>query len=316
MWSQRPQCSRLVCTLAQLEPHAVSSGGHATVSQLPPLQRRPIGQTLPQRPQFAPSKSGLVQAPPQTVSPGEHSQAPLRHTRPPEQALPHRPQFITSNATDTHVPAHRMSPAGQAASGRHAAPLHASSLPHRRPQRPQFSKSLVTSMQTVPHSIVGVVQVPPSSGVVASGRGITTSGGISASLSTMAGASLLSVMSGMTSSIVATSSGASTGVVSMDASTLGRVMFTGASTVAGASLARMSSRWTSFFAPPSRDDEASAREVIDWVHAVAPRRARRTAMRPQKTPCGMVMESYSVCRLARSRNSIRRCRTRECQGPP
>ena len=80
VWSQRPQCSRLVCTLTHIEPHAVSSGGHADVSQLPLRQRRPIGQTLPQRPQFAPSKSGLVQAPPQTVSPGEHSQAPFRHT--------------------------------------------------------------------------------------------------------------------------------------------------------------------------------------------------------------------------------------------
>ncbi len=71
-----------------------------------------MGQTLPQRPQFAPSLCGLTHAPTppspadgQNICPAEHAHEPAMQGWPAGQRLPQRPQFALSVRGLTHAPA-------------------------------------------------------------------------------------------------------------------------------------------------------------------------------------------------------------------
>lgn len=82
--------------------------------QSPPEQVRPVGQTLPQRPQFVLLVFRLTQAPPHIAVPAAHDkvQAPPEQTWPAAHTAPQRPQFAELELRFVQTPPQTTLPAG------------------------------------------------------------------------------------------------------------------------------------------------------------------------------------------------------------
>jgi hypothetical protein len=133
------------------------------------LQGAPVGQAVPQAPQFLTSISRLLQVEnvwplgpvavhkvrPPVPQPATH--APLEHVVPIEQALPHPPQLLLSVCGSTQAAAHCRSPAAHA----HVAFTQFPPFGHCVPQPPQLTGSAVVSTHAPLQLTKGDVQATP-----------------------------------------------------------------------------------------------------------------------------------------------------------
>ncbi len=111
---------------------------------MPRRQLVPAAQTCPHVPQFELLVCVLTHAPPQSVDPAGHVQAPLMQT-PPVQVDPQAPQFDVLICRLTQVPLQLVVPAGQA----HTPLTQLVPPPQVTPHPPQFS-ALVCVFTHVP----------------------------------------------------------------------------------------------------------------------------------------------------------------------
>jgi hypothetical protein len=72
----------------------------------------PLGQALPQAPQFCASALRSRQVPSHIVLPLGHVQVPFEQLDPPRHALPHAPQLALLVVKSKQTPAQRAFPAG------------------------------------------------------------------------------------------------------------------------------------------------------------------------------------------------------------
>ena len=71
-------------------------------------------QTVPHAPQFAGSVASSRHAPPHTIPPCGHAQAPAMHAADDGHVIPHPPQFDASLDVATHAEAHAVRPTAHA----------------------------------------------------------------------------------------------------------------------------------------------------------------------------------------------------------
>jgi hypothetical protein len=125
------------------------------VWHLPALHTEPVGQTVPQAPQFWPSCVGSTHVPEHEMSGATQPHLPATHEPPAPQPTPHMPQLPGSAVRSTHWPLQSVKPAGQA----HFPPLQAWPPEQTLPQPPQFCESVFSFTQLRPHATFGLVQV-------------------------------------------------------------------------------------------------------------------------------------------------------------
>jgi len=117
----------------------------------PLLHACPLGQAVPQAPQFIRSVLMSTQPPEHSVSPPvqESLQAPSEHTCPAGHTVPHAPQLATSLPVSMQVPPHAARPAWHP----HTPALQVVPAGHALPQLPQLELLVSNETQLVPHGI-------------------------------------------------------------------------------------------------------------------------------------------------------------------
>ena len=125
-------------------------------TQAPARHALGAGQTVPQAPQFAPSRLTSIQFAPHATRGGMQLVAhmPRVQTWPAAHAIPHAPQFAASAPTSMHLPPQGMVPVRQTQAPR----THSASAPHAIPHAPQFDRSKSTVTHAPPQSAKPVVQ--------------------------------------------------------------------------------------------------------------------------------------------------------------
>jgi hypothetical protein len=93
-WLHAPQCCCEVLMSAHCMPHCICPAGQA---QTPAVQAAPVGQRLPQVPQFSTLDWVSTQTPPHRAWPAvAQLQLPALHELPAGHLFPHRPQLAGS----------------------------------------------------------------------------------------------------------------------------------------------------------------------------------------------------------------------------
>ena len=108
--AQVPQFLGLLWRDTQVEPHLVCPDGQGTATHPPFTQLSPVGQSLPQAPQFLASVLVLTHAPLQAVRPLKQAHLPLIQAPPVRQAVRHPPQFLASFWVLVQFPLQLVSP--------------------------------------------------------------------------------------------------------------------------------------------------------------------------------------------------------------